>query len=74
MTLYKYRSLDNVKRLIEIILDKRIYVPRFKELNDPMEGFYTYTKDLLPYKKEINTLKNEALICSLSKSNLMAVL
>lgn len=74
MILYKYRSLDNLKRLIEIILDKRIYVPRFKELNDPMEGFYTYTKDLLPYKKEINTLKNEALICSLSKSNLIGMM
>lgn len=68
-TLYKYRSMTNLKRLIEIVLDSKLYAPRYKELNDPMEGYYTYSKEITPFKKEINKLKKESLICSLSKSN-----
>lgn len=68
-TLYKYRSLSNLKRLIEIVLDSKLYASRYYELNDPMEGYYTYTKEIAPFKKKINKLKQESLICSLSKSN-----
>ena len=67
--LYKYRTLSNLKRLIEIVLDSKLYASRYKDLNDPMEGYYTYTKEIAPYKKEINKLKKDSLICSLSKSN-----
>lgn len=67
--LYKYRSLSNLRRLIEIILESKLYASRYKDLNDPMEGYYSYTKEIAQYKKEINKLKNESLICSLSKSN-----
>ena len=66
--LYKYRSLSNLKRLIEIVLDGKLYASRYKALNDPMEGYYSYTKEIAPYKKEVNKLKKESLICSLSKS------
>lgn len=68
-TLYKYRSMTNLKRLIEIVLDSKLYASRYKELNDPMEGYYTYSKGIAPFKKEINKLKKESLICSLFKSN-----
>jgi hypothetical protein len=74
MILYKYRNLANLKRLLEIIIDKKMYAPRYKELNDPMEGYFTYTKDVYPYRKEINSLKEEALICSFSKSNLIGMM
>lgn len=74
MILYKYRSLANLKRLLEIIIDKRLYAPRYKELNDPMEGYFTYTKDVYPYRKKINSLKEEVLICSFSKSNLIGMM
>lgn len=74
MILYKYRNLANLKRLLEIIIDKKLYAPRYKELNDPMEGYFTYTKDVYPYRKEINSLKEEALICSFSKSNLIGMM
>ena len=46
-TLYKYRSLSNLKRLIEIVLDGKMYASRYKDLNDPMEGYYSYTKEKL---------------------------
>ncbi len=74
MILYKYRNLANLKRLLEIIIDKKMYAPRYKELNDPMEGYFTYTKDVYPYRKDINSLKEEALICSFSKSNLIGMM
>ena len=54
-TLYKYRSLTNLKRLIEIVLESKLYASRYKELNDPMEGYYTYTKEIAPFKKEITS-------------------
>ena len=73
-TLYKYRSLSNLKRIIEIILDKKIYASRYKNLNDPMEGYYSYNKDVAPYKKEINKLKERSLICSFSKSQYIGLL
>ncbi len=40
--LYKYRSLDNFKNFVDIILKNRLYAARYKDLNDPMEGQYYY--------------------------------
>lgn len=37
---YKFRSLQNLKRFIDIILNERLYASRYNELNDPMEGVY----------------------------------
>lgn len=67
MHYYKFRSLQNVKRFIDIILNERLYASRFDELNDPMEGAYLtderhrYIIDLL------HDRKNNTRICSLSK-------
>ncbi|MBR1373923.1 hypothetical protein IJ556_05675, partial [bacterium] len=72
--LYKYRSLSNLKRLVEIVLDSKLYASRYKNLNDPMEGYYSYSKDVAPYKRAINKLKQDSLICSLSKSNLIGMM
>lgn len=41
--LYKYRSLDNFKFFVDIILKKRLYAANYQELNDPMEGHYLYS-------------------------------
>ena len=35
---YRYRSLDDVERILDIIVNKRLYGAVYKELNDPMEG------------------------------------
>lgn len=66
--LYKYRSLNNLKRLIEIIVDNKLYASKYNKLNDPMEGYYTYNKNTSKYRREINQIKKDALICSLSQS------
>lgn len=35
---YKYRSLEDLERILDIIVNKRLYGAVYKELNDPMEG------------------------------------
>lgn len=40
--LYKYRGLSNLKRFLEIILNKKLYGALYTELNDPMEGSFRY--------------------------------
>ena len=39
-TYYKYRSLTDFERFLDIIVNKRFYGAVNKELNDPMEGRY----------------------------------
>ena len=67
-TLYKYRSLENLGRILDILLHERLYAANFKNLNDPMEGHYRYSTDV---NKELRTQildeRNRTLICSLSK-------
>ena len=42
---YKYRSLDNFERFISIIIDKKLYGALYSEMNDPMEEYFTYSKN-----------------------------
>ncbi len=67
--LYKYRSLDNFKNFVDIILKNRLYAARYKDLNDPMEGQYYYRHGELNHsiRKKIRSEKGELRICSLSK-------
>ena len=62
---YKYRSIDNFKRFLDIILNKRLYGCTYQELNDPMEGHFLYPTQLAPQLKPIliDKLKSK-LICS----------
>lgn len=67
--LYKYRSLDNFKNFVDIILKNRLYAARYKDLNDPMEGQYYYRHGELnqSIRDKIRSEKGELRICSLSK-------
>ncbi len=40
MTLYKYRSLDRLDRVADILVMERLYCAEWLELNDPMEGYF----------------------------------
>ncbi|MDE5999994.1 MAG: DUF2971 domain-containing protein [Bacteroidaceae bacterium] len=65
---YKYRSLTDLKRFIDILINRRLYAAKYIELNDSMEGFFLYD-DTIP-RDFINTLRSgkaNTLICSLSK-------
>ena len=69
--LYKYKSLQNFKFFVDIILKKRLYASKYKDLNDPMEGQYYYREGELrrEIKEKILSQKNEYRICSLSRIN-----
>lgn len=69
-TYYKYRSLEDFERFLDIIVNNRLYGAVYKSLNDPMEG--KFNRDGLS-KEDLDTIyKNLKVtrICSLlSKQN-----
>jgi len=69
--LYKYRSLDNFKNFIDIILKNRLYAAKYKDLNDPMEGQYYYRTGELDrnIRDRLAEEKGELRLCSLSRVN-----
>lgn len=69
--LYKYRSLDNFKNFVDIIMKNRLYAAKYKDLNDPMEGQYYYQRGELSkgVRDKLLQEKGELRICSLSRVN-----
>jgi hypothetical protein len=67
--LYKYRSLDNFKNFVDIILRNRLYAAKYKDLNDPMEGQYYYRTGELDreIRNKLLEEKGELRLCSLSR-------
>lgn len=64
-TYYKYRSLEDFERFLDIIVNNRLYGAVYKSLNDPMEG--KFNRDGLN-KEDLDTIyKNLKVtrICSL---------
>lgn len=43
MILYKYRSLQNLDHVLDILHHSRLYCARYLELNDPFEGLFSTT-------------------------------
>jgi len=67
--LYKYRSLKDMKRFIDILMNRRLYASKYLDLNDPMEGFFLYDQNIP--RSIVSKLRDEratTLICSLSKT------
>ncbi len=79
MRLYKFRSLDNLEFVLDILLNERLYCSSYESLNDPLEGlFYTIVssektqRKLRKYKTldDLPTYTSDLKICSLSKSRM----
>lgn len=67
-TYYKYRSLQNLNRILDILINERLYAAKFQNLNDPMEGHYQYNADIdKNLKEQILSERDRTLICSLSR-------
>lgn len=66
---YKYRSLKNFARFVDIVMNKRLYGCTYNELDDAMEGRYLHPigieKDILT---KIHDEKSHYYICSLATS------
>lgn len=69
--LYKYRSLDNFKNFIDIIINNRLYAAKYDDLNDPMEGHYLYKDGILDENmlNKIYDNKQQLRLCSLAKKS-----
>lgn len=67
--LYKYRSLKNFKFFVDILINQRLYASPYFELNDPMEGYYLYSKGNMSEEiiKKIKGEKEKIRICSLTR-------
>jgi hypothetical protein len=52
MVLYKYRSLQNLTQVLDIIINSRLYCSKYLDLNDPFEGLFSGTIHI-PYKDRI---------------------
>ena len=66
--LYKYRSLSKLERILEIIIDRKLYGALYTEMNDPMEGYFQYSPDVdRNLVRNIMDSKNKRYICSLSR-------
>lgn len=70
-TLYKYRSLNNFKNFVDIVVNNRLYAASYKDLNDPMEGQYYYNQGDLDREivEKLRGEKQDIKLCSLSKIN-----
>lgn len=68
MVLYKYSSLQNFERFVDILIHRRLYAAPFLSLNDPMEGRYLIKLGLRS-RTAIRLIKSEydLRIVSLSK-------
>jgi len=69
--LYKYRSIENFRNFVDIILKNRLYAASYQDLNDPMEGQYYYQSGKLDkeIRDKLYDEKQRLKLCSLSKVN-----
>jgi hypothetical protein len=70
MVLYKYRNFSNLEFALDIFVNKQLYASTYKNLNDPMEGSFVYSKRSIN-KLDVNRIigsKNKYKILSLSST------
>ena len=68
-TFYNYRSIKDFKRFMDILVHNRLYSTDFGNLNDPMEGVFTFSSKI--ESSIITKLKDEKSkmkICSFSRT------
>ena len=71
MKLYKYRTLSNIRWLIDILVNNRLYATTYDDFEDEMEGHYysnNISEDII---HEFRNAKKQARICSLCKSTVI---
>ena len=68
VTLYKYKSLERFEFFMDILTRRRLYGATFKELNDPMEGYFVSENFEDSEWKAMREAKKKVRICSLSKT------
>lgn len=65
---YKFRSLQNLRWFIDIIMNERLFASRYSKLNDPMEGVFITNEGCRHILDLLKTKKYKTRICSLSNN------
>lgn len=68
MSYYKFRSLQNLRYFLDIIINERLYAAKYDELNDPMEGAYMIDAQHQDIIRALRNKKEKIYICSLSQN------
>ena len=68
MTLFKYKSFEHFEYFMDLLIKKRLYGATFKELNDPMEGYFISDNFSESEWETMRETKKKVRICSLSKT------
>ncbi|ART55602.1 hypothetical protein CBP36_06450 [Acidovorax carolinensis] len=68
MKLYKYKSLQNLWHILDIVINRRLYCAHWAELNDPLEGRYEAHFSDKGALGKIERAKNAFRVASLSAS------
>ena len=72
---YKYKSLKDPKYLLDILINKRIYVGKFTEMNDPMEGVFRSSTILnQKLQDEYEKAKTQHRFCALALNPYMMLM
>lgn len=66
MKLYKFRTLQNLRRFLDILINKRLYMAHYNEMNDPMEGVFYMDVNDRALLQELWNGKKKQLICCFS--------
>lgn len=66
--LYKFRSLQNLRRFLDILVHKRLHMAHYNEMNDPMEGAFIGAPEHRDQFHDVWEGKRKQLICCLSKN------
>ncbi len=74
MKLFKFKPLNNIDYVLEMICERRFYCAAINELNDPMEGvFYYYDIPGFSSDREVTdftSAKQELRVCSFSAAGM----
>ena len=66
--LFKYRSIEDIYYVLDIVINKRLYATTFDAMNDPMEGIYTGQQHFDSNELEaLNKYRGTIKLCSLSR-------
>ncbi len=67
---YKYTSIEKLDRIIDVFKNNRLYAANYKDLNDPMEGFYLVNNQISQQIiQEIKTNKHQFRICAFTTTD-----
>ena len=66
--LFKYRSIEDMFYVLDIIINQRLYATTFDQMNDPMEGIYTGQQHFNDNELEaLDRYRGSIKLCSLSR-------